>query len=420
VDAQGNVIVAHNVAGIVAISSTGSFEWNYPHMGDYGWPTPTVGPDGTVYFAGDHDGDDVAQACTALRSNGTVKWMRADIGHAGWFAGMAISADGSKVYTARAGGKLYALDAQTGDTLWSNTVAANGDEFGGSPVLAGNDTIYLMGTDGTVYAANAANGSFLSSYQVNSGAFYWGPPSPALGPDGTLYVLAPGYPTAFGNLPARLYAFGAPSAPAVTLNPTKLTFATQVIGTTSRGQKVTLTNTGTVTLTITSIAPSAGFVQTNTCGHSVAAGGSCTITVYFKPTASGVLNGAITVTDNAAGSPHTVALTGTATVVSLSAAKLDFGTVAVGSSSSPSPLTVTNKGATALTITTIAIAGANPTDFVRSRTCPIAPATLAAGSSCTMNVSFRPTAKGARQAFLALVDDGGGSPQKVLLTGTGN
>ena len=104
------------------------------------------------------------------------------------------------------------------------------------------------------------------------------------------------------------------SAPTATLSPTSLTFSTQAIGTTSVAKSVTLKNTGTTSLTINSIAitgTNAGdFAQTNACGISLAAGASCSISVTFKPTSSGTRTAALSITDNAAGSPQKVALSG--------------------------------------------------------------------------------------------------------------
>jgi len=96
------------------------------------------------------------------------------------------------------------------------------------------------------------------------------------------------------------------------------------VGTTSGARTVTLTNTGSVILSITSLAVTgtnaSNFAQTNTCGSSVAAGANCTINVTFTPAASGSRTAAVTLTDNAPGSPQTVSLTGTGTaaVASLS------------------------------------------------------------------------------------------------------
>jgi hypothetical protein len=97
----------------------------------------------------------------------------------------------------------------------------------------------------------------------------------------------------------------------VSLSSTSLTFASQLVGSTSAAQTVTLNNTGNAALSVTSIVASGDYAQTNTCGTSVAAGANCTISVTFTPTATGTRTGAITITDNTSGSPHIVSLTGT-------------------------------------------------------------------------------------------------------------
>jgi hypothetical protein len=117
----------------------------------------------------------------------------------------------------------------------------------------------------------------------------------------TLSVTAGG-----SNLTAGL---GGGGSPAVSLSPGSLTFASQMVGTTSTPQSVTLSNTGSASLSITGISISAPFAQTNNCGSSVAAGGNCIINVTFAPTASGTASGTLAVSDNATGSPHEVSLT---------------------------------------------------------------------------------------------------------------
>jgi hypothetical protein len=97
----------------------------------------------------------------------------------------------------------------------------------------------------------------------------------------------------------------------VSLNPTSLTFSTQTVGTTSSAQAVTLSNTGNAALSITGIAASGDFGESNNCGSSVAAGANCTINVTFTPTQSGSRSGTLSVTDNAAASPQSVLLSGT-------------------------------------------------------------------------------------------------------------
>ena len=100
------------------------------------------------------------------------------------------------------------------------------------------------------------------------------------------------------------------------VSPPSLAFGNQNQGTTSGSQPVTLSNTGSSALTIASITTSANFGQTNNCGSSVAASGSCKINVTFAPTTTGTLTGTLTITDNnnaVAGSMQTVSLTGTGT-----------------------------------------------------------------------------------------------------------
>jgi hypothetical protein len=99
--------------------------------------------------------------------------------------------------------------------------------------------------------------------------------------------------------------------PVVSLAPASLTFASQLSGTTSTAQPVTLTNTGNAALSITSIAASGDFAETNACSTILAAGSNCTITVTFKPTAGSARGGTLSVTDNAPGGVQTLPLAGT-------------------------------------------------------------------------------------------------------------
>ncbi len=79
-------------------------------------------------------------------------------------------------------------------------------------------------------------------------------------------------------------------------------------------------------------------------------------------------------------------------------------------------ITLSNKGHVAVSITSIAITGMNVGDFSETNTCGTS---VAAGASCFIRVTFKPSAKGKRAAAVSVNDDGGGSPQKVTLTGTG-
>src|SRR6266853_1279183 len=103
--------------------------------------------------------------------------------------------------------------------------------------------------------------------------------------------------------------------PAVSLSSTNISFTDQVTGTTSRARTVTVTNKGGSTLLISSIAISGphsfDYGQVNDCGSSLAPSGSCTISVVFTPSATGTRTATVVISDNAPGSPHTIALAGT-------------------------------------------------------------------------------------------------------------
>src|SRR5467141_3667908 len=108
------------------------------------------------------------------------------------------------------------------------------------------------------------------------------------------------------------------ATPTASLSPTSLTFRSQAVGTSSAAQFITLTNSGNTTLTFSaSFTGDFGFAGLGTCGSSVAAGVSCTISVKFTPTAAGTRTGTLTLTDNAPNSPQTISLTGTGSTASV-------------------------------------------------------------------------------------------------------
>jgi hypothetical protein len=221
------------------------------------------------------------------------------------------------------------------------------------------------------------------------------------------------------------------SAPAVSLSPSSLSYANEQIGTSSSGQLVTISNTGSAPLSIASIgitgAAAADFGTTNTCALSPAtlpAGGSCTASVIFTPVAAGLRTAALTVTDSAFDSPQSITVSGTGTTtpvpaVGLSPTTLSFPSQVVATTSSPLPVTLTNTGNAPLTLTSISMTGTQAADFTPTSSCPLAPTTLAAGASCAINTTFRPSAGGTRSATLSVVDDASGSPHTVAVTGTG-
>jgi FG-GAP-like repeat/Abnormal spindle-like microcephaly-assoc'd, ASPM-SPD-2-Hydin/FG-GAP repeat len=253
-----------------------------------------------------------------------------------------------------------------------------------------------------------------------------------LAPGATCTISVTSTPAAGGSSTATLTitdsAPGSPQtvglqtlSPQVLLSTGSLTFGAQTVGTTSPSQNVTISNQSGTLLSIMQVVISGDFAQTNNCGTSLAAGGTCQILVTFTPTAAGSRTGSLTINDNAFGSPQTVTLTGTgqvappppAPVVSLTPATVTFPSQYVGTSGLPQTVTVTNTGNATLNI---AGASASPGDFGVLSVCnnPVA-----AGASCTIGVFFDPTASGTRTGALKITDNAGNSPQTVALTGSG-
>jgi hypothetical protein len=220
------------------------------------------------------------------------------------------------------------------------------------------------------------------------------------------------------NWHTRIANFQLPGCAGVGVLPTSLTFAAQVVGTTSAPQVVTLTNNLTTTLTISSIGftgtNSGDFAQTNNCGSSVNAGASCTINVTFTPAASGTRTATLNVTDNAGNSPQTVSLSGTGIVpVTLSTASISFGTVLVDSSATATPVTLTNNQSVSLTNISISVTGAA---FSQVNTCGTS---IAAGAQCTITVTFAPKTSGSQTGMVTISDSAINSPQTISLKGAG-
>jgi two-component sensor histidine kinase len=220
----------------------------------------------------------------------------------------------------------------------------------------------------------------------------------------------------------------AAAVPGVSLNPPALTFASTNVGATAAAQTVTVTNSGSAPLTVTAAtitgANSSDFaVSANTCTTSIAANGTCSISVTFTPTATGARAAALTITDNAggtAGAQQSVPLSGTGAgvaAVTLSPQTLSFGSSNVGVASTAQSVMLTNSGSGTLSISSVTIGGTNAGDFaIGSNTCGV---TLATGASCSVSVTFDPTAAGSRAASLVFADSAGNSPQSASLTGTG-
>jgi hypothetical protein len=249
-------------------------------------------------------------------------------------------------------------------------------------------------------------------------------PASAIGFSATLTVTDNATPT---TQSATLTGMG--TAPAATLTPS-LSFPSTTVGTTSSALFATLSNSGNATLNISSITiggtnPSdfATTTGANTCGATLAANASCSIYVTFTPASAAGFSATLTVTDNATPTTQSITLMGTGTpapapIASLTPATLTFIAVS-GTTSASQTATLSNTGNAALNISSIAIAGSNPTDFAITTGANACGTTLAADASCGIYVTFTPASAASFSASLQLADNAPGSPQSVTLNGTG-
>ncbi|HEY0806317.1 MAG TPA: choice-of-anchor D domain-containing protein, partial [Pseudonocardiaceae bacterium] len=141
-----------------------------------------------------------------------------------------------------------------------------------------------------------------------SGAYNYGYPSNTAG----AYTFNLGSGNSGWSTTPVLTAFPNPAQPgSLTASPSTLSFGDVASGSTSAAQTATVSNPGSSAASVSSVSVSGPFSQTNTCGSSIAAGGSCTVSVKFAPTSGGSQTGTLSVATSAPGSPLAVALSGT-------------------------------------------------------------------------------------------------------------
>ncbi len=211
------------------------------------------------------------------------------------------------------------------------------------------------------------------------------------------------------------------STTVATLSPTSLNFGNVAIGTQSLPKSVKLTNPGTIPLNIINVNPGGTGVfkiASNTCWATLAPGKSCWVSVVFAPNEPGPVDtDTLSFYDDAANSPQTAPLSGTVVAqVTWSPASLTFAAQAVGTTSAPKIVTLTNNLPTAQSINSISFTGTDPGEFAQINTCG---GSVAAKAKCTISVTFSPQANGSRKATLNVSDSASNSPQTVPLTGTG-
>jgi hypothetical protein len=216
---------------------------------------------------------------------------------------------------------------------------------------------------------------------------------------------------------ATLLPLSSPRPSAISVSPAALTFAAiQDIGTSSTSQPVTISNFGGSPLNFSSVLASSQFVETDNCPSSLPPGASCTANVSFAPTVAGPAVGQLTLNDDAGnlGGSQTVNLSGIGSLprhFTLSPTALTFTGGTIGDSSSKT-VTVSNTGSSSVDIGGIAMTG--DASFVQRNTCG---STVAAGATCTVTVTFSPSAYGIFSSML-VVTESSGAQETVSVTGS--
>jgi hypothetical protein len=343
------------------------------------------------------------------------------------------------------------INAVGSAVVFSTYLGGTGAEWGHGVAVDPAGNVYVTGITGStdfplvnaIQSAYAGNSdAFVAKITAGGGALaystYLGGRSGDIGlgiaadANGTAYVTGTTSSVSGKKFPATVFAFQQSpkgrseafvskiaSETFVNISPQKLGFSMHVLGTTSAAKKLKVTNNGGM-LTINKIFIGGldpdDFAQSNNCGNSIAAGASCTISVTFRPTVKNQRRAELGISGSDPASPQAIPLSGTGTVVSLSETTLSFGDQPVGTTSASQSVTLKNLGSTQLNFTGISITGTNAGDFSEANSCGTS---IAGGASCTIMVTFKPTAIGTRGAAVSISDDGGGSPQRVHLTGTG-
>jgi Abnormal spindle-like microcephaly-assoc'd, ASPM-SPD-2-Hydin len=199
------------------------------------------------------------------------------------------------------------------------------------------------------------------------------------------------------------------------LTPTSLTFSGQPVETSSSPETVTVTNTGSVALTVSNVAVNGDFLETDNCTNvSVPAGGTCQIQVRFAPSASGPRTGTLTVSANVATGQQSVVLSGTGTTQSalvILPSSVDFGGQPIQTTSVAQQVTISNSSGSSIPLSSENVTGPFA---IQINTCS---GSLPANTGCTLAIVFTPTQAGPAIGTLTVVS--GQGTQTIGLSGNG-
>jgi hypothetical protein len=361
-------------------------------------------------------------------------------------------------------GEVVFVDNSGGATGSQQTVILTGVGTGAAPVLAISPTSINFGsqavgvTSATQLVTFSNNGSSdlnISSFTItggNSTSFGYTAkganactlPTAQLVAGASCTLSVDFIPTAAGAVTAALTvvdnAQGAPQSVAlsgnggttgVSISPTSFTFAPESVGIASAPTTANIKNTGTAPLSMTvgmTGADPADFSETDNCSQMpVGAGQTCMLSLTFTPKQAGSRSAVVQISDNAPGNPQTIPLSGTAvqaTAAVAPAGGLNFASQLAGTAGTAQNVTVTNSGSGGAVLSVSSATLSQPGDFTLASNCKTG---VAAGSSCTIGVTFTPPAASADVAcgstagnqtgVLKIFDNDPASPQTVNVSG---
>lgn len=243
-----------------------------------------------------------------------------------------------------------------------------------------------------------------------------------------------------------------PSAVRARVDPQVVDFGEVAVGR-SAAQTVRMRNEGSVRLEVDSVlappSPALSLARDLCTGAVVSPGGECSVEFRFAPRSPGTFAGVVAIRYVGGDAVKTVVVRATTPVptttavpttitalpttapvpttrttapvtvpVTGSPTRLQFADQVVGEASKPAPVTLTNRGNRAVTITGVRVDGPAAQDFAVAPGGCTAQA-LPPGQACTLSVYFVPSARGKRNASLRIGHDGASQPIVVTLTGTG-
>jgi len=348
----------------------------------------------------------------------------------------SIAASGSQkfyiTYTPSATGAaaanvIFNHDAPgTPDTVSvTGTGVAPGWSVSPTSIPFGNVLVGASKMDSVTVTNTGTSALNISAVISNNARFTVSPSSGSIAPSGTQKFYITFGPTATGaqagsiifthdaaGSPDTVSVTGTGVAPGWSVSPTSIPFGNVLVGA-SKMDSVTVTNTGTSTLNISTATSSNARFTVSPSSGSIAPSGTQKFYITFSPTAVGAQLGSVIFTHDATGSPDTVAVTGNGVAPgwSVSPTSIPFGNVLVGASKMDS-VTVTNTGTSALNIS--AVISNNARFTVSPSSGSIAPS-----GTQRFYITFSPTATGAQAGSIIFTHDATGSPDTVSVTGTG-